>query len=159
MVPERYKDIDPEKTPEVFKKSVDKIKDSFGKGLFIFGGTGTGKTYALYALTVKFGMKIRNYSNILERVYNDLNNKYYYLKSISDDKYVVIDDIGTEKHTEYNQDILYTLINDVYMAKKRLFISTNLTPEEFEEKYGERIFSRLCEMCEFVEFTGPDKRI
>lgn len=70
-----------------------------------------------------------------------------------------IDDIGTEKHTEFNQDILYMIINEMNINKKRLFISTNLTPEQFEEKYGDRIFSRICEMCEFVELTGPDRRI
>jgi len=38
------------------------------------------------------------------------------------------------------------------------YISTNLSAQDIQTRYGNRVYSRLCEMCNRVEFTAPDSR-
>lgn len=38
-------------------------------------------------------------------------------------------------------------------------MTTNLNGQQLRDMYGERIYSRLCEMCMVVNFNGKDKRI
>jgi DNA replication protein DnaC len=80
------------------------------------------------------------------------------IKVILEKDAVFIDDLGAEKQSEWSQEMFYLVINESYENCKPLFISTNLTIEQLENQYGERIVSRLAEMCEFYEIIGEDKR-
>jgi DNA replication protein DnaC len=156
----RYDDVDIKK---IDKKIVDLIKKT-NKGIFIFGETGRGKTYSLYAIKKRFkelGMKaeIENWVELLL----DLREKTQWLrdeiKKIIEPEILMIDDLGSERQTEWSQEILYTIINMAYQKEKKVFIATNLSLEEFTARYGDRIFSRLMEMCEPYELKGKDRRI
>lgn len=148
---------------KVDKKIVDLLKKT-GKGIFLFGDTGRGKTYTLYAINKRFreiGMssKIENWVELLL----ELRERTQYLrdaiKELLDTNTLMIDDLGSERQTEWSQEILYTIINIAYEREKKLFIATNLSLEEFTLRYGDRIFSRLMEMCEPYELKGKDRRI
>lgn len=156
----KYSEADIKK---VDKKIVDLLKKT-GKGIFLFGDTGRGKTYTLYAINKRFreiGMssKIENWVELLL----ELRERTQYLrdaiKELLDTNTLMIDDLGSERQTEWSQEILYTIINIAYEREKKLFIATNLSLEEFTLRYGDRIFSRLMEMCEPYELKGKDRRI
>lgn len=147
----------------VDKKIVDLLKKS-GKGIFLFGDTGRGKTYTLYAINKRFreiGMqsKIENWVELLL----ELRERTQYLRDAINElvntNILMIDDLGSERQTEWSQEILYTIINIAYEREKKLFIATNLSLDEFTLRYGDRIFSRLMEMCEPYELKGKDRRI
>jgi DNA replication protein DnaC len=42
---------------------------------------------------------------------------------------------------------------------KRIVLTTNLQFKDFGNRYGDRILSRIAEMCVLVELKGEDKRL
>lgn len=156
----RYDEADIKK---VDKKIVDLLKKT-GKGIFLFGDTGRGKTYTLFAINKRFreiGMqsKVENWVELLL----ELRERTQYLRDAINEllstNILMIDDLGSERQTEWSQEILYTIINIAYEKEKKIFIATNLSLEKFTLVYGDRIFSRLMEMCEPYELKGKDRRI
>lgn len=148
-------------TPE--EKSISRIT-GFSKGIFLYGSTGVGKTHTLYAIKnrcvqLRLGAEVENWVELLMELRANLNYLLENVKKILDKDIVMIDDLGVEKQTEWSHEILYLIVNKAYERGKPLFISTNLSLDEFREKYGDRILSRLSEMCELVELTGEDRRI
>jgi DNA replication protein DnaC len=99
---------------------------------------------------------------------------------------LVIDELGKGRNTEWEQTVLDDLISRRYNANRITLCTTNFEPwtaseeraqssnpayhsrssrsmgdgarETLRDRIGERIFSRLCEMCEFVQVTGSDYR-
>lgn len=160
--PPRYENADIKNLPKGLQDAIESIKEKPGKGIFIYGNAGTGKTYAIYAMSMHYDIKVENWVEVLE----DIKTRMTYNQAVGDlidsitaEKKLAIDDVGAEKQTEYSQEKFYMIVNRMYNKMHRLFISTNLTLPEFQEKYGERLFSRVAEMCEIVELTGEDKRL
>jgi DNA replication protein DnaC len=87
--------------------------------------------------------------------------KQEYLDSLNNYPLLVLDDLSTERQTEYMLEIVYNVIDARYRAKLPLIITTNLTREELmnpaDIRY-KRIFSRLFEMCTPIEVEGHDRR-
>lgn len=157
----RYKNADITKCPENFIKAMQESQNTKNKGLFIFGDTGTGKTYNLYALRNKYNIPVYNWVEFMFGVkdcFSTGKSVNDYLSPFFEKDLISLDDVGAEKQSEYNQEMLYMIINRFYQGEKRLFIATNLSLKDFQEKYGDRIFSRISEMCTFVEIKGEDKR-
>lgn len=160
--PKRYEDADVQQLPKVIQEIIPTLKDNPGKGIFLYGGAGTGKTYALYALSMTHDIKVENWVEVLEEIKTRMAHGHAVgdlIDNITSEKKLAIDDVGAEKHTDYSQEKLYMIVNRMYNRMNRLFISTNLSLAEFQEKYGERLFSRIAEMCDIVELTGEDKRL
>ena len=73
----------------------------------------------------------------------------------------MIDDLSTERKTEYMQEIVFNVIDSRYRAKLPIIVTTNLTREELlnpADLTYQRIFSRLFEMCTPIEVSGKDRR-
>lgn len=70
-----------------------------------------------------------------------------------------LDDLGAEKASEWVKEQLYTVINERYNWMRPVMITTNLTIKEIADCYGDRMASRLVEMCEVEKFTGRDWRV
>jgi DNA replication protein DnaC len=71
-----------------------------------------------------------------------------------------LDDLGSENRTEWVLEQLYALINERYEAERSLVVTTNLTAEQLEEQIGERVVSRLVEMCgDPLPLYGDDRRL
>ena len=146
--------------PSGFRK-IKRLK----KGLFIKGITGSGKTHTLYAINsvlrtwgnstgvvnwVKFLWEIRG---------NNYKKATEIIKNLCSNDFIFIDDLGSEQPSERNVEALYFIVDEVYIHKKTIFITTNLTDEEFTEKYGNRLLSRIGERCLIIEMPNEDKRI
>lgn len=157
----KYKNAEFEKTSDDFQKMIEKCKNE-RKGIFIYGDTGTGKTYNLYALENKWRIKVYNWVEIMFEIKDKIAKGHsvldYVENLINCNTGICIDDIGAEKQTEYSQEIFYLIINKFYTREKLLFMVTNLSITEFQEKYGDRLFSRIVEMCNLLEIKGEDKR-
>jgi DNA replication protein DnaC len=67
-----------------------------------------------------------------------------------------LDDLGAHNYTEWVQTQLYSILN--YRMNNHLptFITSNLTLEQMAEKLGERIASRVVDLCavHFIESQG-----
>ena len=73
---------------------------------------------------------------------------------------LVLDDLGAE-YKDGKGNLLADLdeLIDVYVGRRaRLIITTNLTPEKFHKRYGERIASRLRENARWKSISATDMR-
>lgn len=142
-----------------------------GKGLYLWGGVGTGKTYCAYALykimkANGLRVKIGNSAMILNDIKDDFKysarDPYYSSKFdewIEYDGIMIIDDLGVEKPTEWVLETFYNLINTRYEHKLPTIFTTNYSVEEIEKRLGDRLASRLVEMCTIIRLEGNDRRI
>lgn len=135
----------------------------FTKGFLITGPTGVGKTYILHALAnhFRYSFNFENWVELLQEFKDRMESGYTRdaIQQLFDKNVLVLDDIGAEKVTEWSTERLYAIINKAYERNHIVLIATNLTPTELREKYGDRIFSRLNEMCTVVELEGKDRRM
>lgn len=158
-----------EDVQQVVRSNYNKEEKRVTRGVFFTGGTGVGKTYALYAIQKRTSelcgydatSGVENWVELLFEMKEKINSNQIrdFLSSVTSRNHIFLDDVGAEKQTEWSQEMLYLIVNRAYQANRSLFIATNLTIEEFTEKYGERITSRLVEMCEVLEIKGEDRRI
>lgn len=70
-----------------------------------------------------------------------------------------LDDIGTEKTTDWAQQTLYSIIDYRYREMLQTVITSNLSLNELSDKTGDRITSRIAEMCRVIELKGKDRRL
>ena len=80
---------------------------------------------------------------------------------------LVLDDLGAERATEWVEEMLHLLVNSRYNERRPTIITTNYPveapahakhAETLVERIGFRMYSRLREMCDFVELNGLDYR-
>ncbi|MFM8792946.1 MAG: ATP-binding protein [Solirubrobacterales bacterium] len=149
---------------------LDESLDS-GRGLWFFGNSGTGKTtlaMLVSKLTIETGRTAAIYSmpQLLSRIrqtFDSLPGEESYLDlfgQLTSVDLLLLDDLGSENRTEWVLEQLYALINERYEAERSLVVTTNLTAEKLEEQIGERVVSRLVEMCgDPLPLYGDDRRL
>ena len=71
---------------------------------------------------------------------------------------MVLDDLGGERQTEWVSDILFLILDYLYGQEKGLLVTSNFSLGGLEGRVGERICSRLEEMCFEVHFGEEDRR-
>lgn len=73
-------------------------------------------------------------------------------------RFLVLDDIGAERVTEWVSEQLFTLINHRHDQELDTLFTSNLSPEELAARIGERTVWRIMEMCEVQRLDGPNLR-
>ena len=84
-----------------------------------------------------------------------------YVDRLSVLDYLILDDMGMERHTEFSIAEFERMLDYRYENKKHTIISTNLTREELA-RVSPRLVSRMLDRqtCEWVDMTGaPDYRL
>ena len=147
------------------------------KGIYLAGRTGCGKTWALEIfayLARAHGFKYRLYGKdcglVMQAFRTDAITGAYMqtgdLTPYIDAKVLVLNDLGTEP-----SEVLY-MGNRVDVVRQVLeiradnparitFVTSNLPlhmDRELAERYGDRVASRLVQMCNYMEIKGEDKR-
>lgn len=147
----------------------------FQQGVLLFGGTGNGKTRRLQFMERHLsGMHMASAVDIIARLEKKDDVEYFRevtrtdigTLDITPRRYydLIIDDIGCEKTESVTfgnkRDIMERVITARYnvFPEYQTHFSTNLSEEMLLERYGQRVFSRLKEMCVFVKMTGIDRR-
>lgn len=136
-----------------------------GKGLLFFGTVGTGKTFIAACIAnalIDKGIPclVTNFARLVNTI-SATYEKQEYIDGLNRFTLLVIDDLASERNTEYMNEIVYNIIDSRYRAGLPLIITTNLTAEELKkpaEISKQRIYSRLLEMCLPVEVKGADRR-
>lgn len=71
---------------------------------------------------------------------------------------LVLDDLGTERMTDWAAERLFTVINRRQAERKRTVITTNLSLSELGARLDERVMSRVLEDADVVQLDGPNLR-
>ena len=140
-----------------------------GRGLWIFGDTGTGKTTLAMLISkaaLETGRSVAIYSlpKLLARIrrtYDSEPGGDSYLSlfdKLTSVDLLHIDDLGAEKRSDWVLEQLYALVNERYETERSVIITTNLGHEQLEEQIGSRTVSRLTEICDEVPLFGRDRR-
>jgi DNA replication protein DnaC len=140
-----------------------------GRGLWIFGDTGTGKTTLAMLISkaaLEAGRSVAIYSlpKLLARIRRTYDsepgsdNYLSFFDKLTSVDLLHIDDLGAEKRSDWVLEQLYALINERYETERSVVITTNLSHEQLEEQIGSRTVSRLTEICDEVPVFGDDRR-
>lgn len=137
-----------------------------GKGLMLYGTVGTGKTFIAACIAnalIDKGVPalVTNFARLTNTIGGMYEGKQQYIDGLSRFDLLVIDDLASERDTEYMNEIVFQIIDSRYRSGLPLIVTTNLTAEEIKhpaEVKRQRIFSRLLEMCIPVEVKGADRR-
>jgi DNA replication protein DnaC len=141
-----------------------------GRGLWLFGDTGTGKTTLAMLVSkaaTEMGHSVAIYSlpKLLARIrrtYDDEAGSDSYgafFERLTSVDLLHIDDFGAEKRSDWVLEQLYSLVNERYEDERSIMLTTNLTVDKLEDQIGARTVSRLTETCEQVPLFGADRRL
>jgi DNA replication protein DnaC len=72
---------------------------------------------------------------------------------------LIIDDLGTELINTFTNSQLYLIINERLLKQKSTIISTNLSLDNINSSYGERIYSRIIGNYAVRRIIGEDIRL
>ena len=148
-----------------YVENFDKMKEG-GKGLLLYGGVGTGKTYAAASIAnalIDKGISamVTNFARISNKLQERFEKKQAYLDNLNKFDLLVLDDLAAERSTEYMQEIVYNVIDARYRAGLPMIITTNLSLETIKNPPNptdNRIYDRILEKCFPVEVKGKSHR-
>lgn len=135
--------------------------------LLLQGGVGLGKTHLSLAIA---GKVIDKGFDVLygsaQSFFNKIERERFGKAQSADDTLalllsadlLVLDDLGSEFTTQFTVSVLYDILNTRLLAGKPTIISTNLNMEGIEQKYSERILSRIHGNYNRLQFVGKDMR-
>lgn len=138
-----------------------------GNGLLIIGEVGTGKSHlsaAVLRLMVERQMvslfaPVPSLLDDVRRSFNARDSADDPFAEVMSAPVVVLDDIGTEQVTPWVLERLFVLVNHRYNHLLTTIVTSNLEPDVLAARVGDRIVSRLAEMCTVVRLAGDDRRI
>jgi DNA replication protein DnaC len=140
-----------------YKMITDWLADNKGKGLFLYGNVGTGKTfitrYVIPGILLKYKRLVVSTFDVKE-----INADPDYVLS---KKIIALDDIGTEEvsiNFGEKRMVVPEILDEAEKYGKLLLITSNLGSKELVSKYGSRIFDRLIETTIGIEFQGKSFR-
>ena len=157
---------------------VDELDENLaaGKGMWLMGNTGTGKTtlgmlVAKAALAAGKSVAVYFTPKLLTQI------RQTYQATESEDAYeaffqrltsvdlLYIDDLGSERHTDWVVEQLYALVNERYENQRSMLVTSNAGQDveegrkQLEDQIGSRTVSRLIEICDDpLPLFGPDRR-
>jgi len=159
-----------------------------GKGLLLVGGIGTGKTHLAVGILKELisargsACLFCDYRELLKQIQNSYNDsvqatELQVLRPVFEAEVLVLDELGAVKPSEWVWDTVSLILNTRYNDNRTTIITTNfadepaasvtrsLSParaaareESLGDRIGERMRSRLHEMCRVVRMDGPDFR-
>lgn len=149
-----------------YVRAIDTNIDT-GRGLWIQGNVGTGKTTLAMLVSkaaLDAGRSVAIYSlprllNLLRESMESEGGLLDLLDRLTAVDLLHIDDLGAENRTDWVLEQLYSIVNSRYEAERPIVATTNLMPDELSERLGPRTVSRLVEICgDLIPLYGEDKR-
>lgn len=152
------------------KEYIDNF-DSTYSNLLLYGNAGVGKTFLANCIakelldrshTVIYLTAFQLFDILEKNKFNkdqeksEANEQFEY---ILDCDLLIIDDLGTELNNSFVTSQLYLCINERHLRKKSTIISTNLSWDNLNTNYSERIFSRIASNYRLLKIVGDDIRI
>lgn len=174
-VPHRYQQATAEH-PSVQKWADRAALDIRDAGFLVLTGSiGTGKTHQAYGALRRIAEAGPRRFEMLATTAPDMygllrpqgsdKGSEHELKRLCRIPLLLLDDLGTEKLSEWTEEATYRIVNYRYNESLPLLITTNLpvragesAAQDLVTRLGERLASRLSQTATVVKLTGPDRR-
>lgn len=153
---------------EVAKKYVDRFQDMYKKnqGLLLYGPVGTGKSFTAacignYLLNNAKPVIMTSFVKILQDIWEN-DREAEYITILNSASLLIIDDLGTERETDYALEKVYNIIDSRVRANKPMIITSNLELNdmmECEDIRKKRIYDRILECCYPMYVGGKSFRM
>src|SRR6266702_3857060 len=153
-------------------------------GLLLIGTIGVGKTHLAVGiineliLSKGIGCLFYDYRELLKEIQNSYNEsvratELEVLRPVFETEILVLDELGAVKPTEWVWDTVSLILNTRYNDNRTTIITTNFDnkpagalagprgaarEETLGDRVGERMRSRLNEMCRIIKMDGEDFR-
>lgn len=138
----------------------------------MYGESGCGKTATAYAISRLAEFAFYNVPALLYAMQEEIHLKERINRGVMDRvltgeselkdsklPMLILDDLGNEKATEWQQATIYHIINDCYVNKRPVIITSNYSLKELVDRVGEHTVSRIAEMCDIYHDKRTDHRI
>jgi DNA replication protein DnaC len=153
----------------VIRRYVHRVDENLdqGRGLWLFGDVGTGKTTLAMlasqaALSAGRSVVIHSLPRLLGLIRRAIETEpgmVGFLERLTAVDLLHLDDLGAENTTDWVLEQLYSIINTRYEDERAMIVTTNLPPEDLIDQLGERTVSRLVAICgDPLPLFGEDKR-
>lgn len=162
------KTSDNQKAYQLAERYVKNFADMYTKrqGILFWGPVGTGKSYTAACIANELmngfvPVIMTSFVKILQNIQGDKEEESEIIKRLDEAKLLIIDDLGTERNTDYALEKVYNIIDSRYRSGKPLVLTTNMTLKEMQENTDiryKRIYDRIFEMCFPVRVAGSSWR-
>lgn len=160
---------DNQKLYTIVKNYVDNFETFYksNRGLLFWGTVGTGKSYAAACianelLNQKIPVVMTSFVKVLQVIQDNTENETEFVNRLCAARLLIIDDLGTERNTDYALEKVYNVIDSRYRTGKPLILTTNLNLQDMQMTQDiryQRIYDRIFEMCHPVMVNGTSWRI
>ena len=135
------------------------------KWLFISGNCGTGKSFFAACICNRvidkeYSAKFTTIAAIARELLKTTDKEAIY-DELSGCDLLVLDDLTSERNTDYIREIIFNVIDARSRSEKPLIITSNITPTELSNPSDiatERIYSRIYENSIIYKLVGSDRR-
>ncbi|WP_029902214.1 hypothetical protein [Prevotella sp. 10(H)] len=140
-----------------YDKVADWLTDNKGKGIFLYGNCGRGKSILCrYVLPAILLGCCRRVASVYDTYGMNSNIDHVLSKHI-----ISLDDVGTEEVSNIygNKRLAFAEIMDAAEKYSKLMIvSTNLSVDDIRKRYGDRVLDRIKSTTVRVLFEGESLR-
>lgn len=153
---------------EMAKKYADRFQDMYKKnqGLLLYGPVGTGKSFTAacignYLLDNAKPVIMTSFVKILQDIWEN-DREAEYITILNSASLLIVDDLGTERETDYALEKVYNIIDSRVRANKPMIITSNLELNdmmECEDIRKKRIYDRILECCYPMYVGGKSFRM
>src|SRR5258708_25732167 len=148
-----------------YVRSLDANLDA-GRGLWLCGGSGTGKTalaMIVSRMALDAGRSVAIYSlprllSVIRESIDSDGGLLGFLDLLATVDLLHLDDLGAEYRTDWTIEQLYSIINMRYQDQRAVVVTSNPDPSQLADQLGDRTVSRLEGMCEALPFHAADAR-
>jgi len=134
-------------------------------GLMLTGETGVGKTRiaaaACWTRLEHFPCIYASVARAMAKLGGSFTDegRAEAVRMFSGNGAVVLDDLDKTRPTDFGLEQLFAAVDAREQAGAPLLVTTNLTPSEIGERYGEPLMSRLAGYCRAIRVEGDDWRV
>lgn len=144
--------------------------DTDGWGLVLTGPFGIGKT-GLAIAALRVAMEQKRLSGLFVKATDLLahvrdtygksseNTEEQVLASLRTVGFLVIDDMGTDKATDWSTSLLFQVLDSRHDENRKTLLTTNLNLRELETHLGKRTLERFREGGGVLPMAGPNLRL
>lgn len=135
-------------------------------GLIFVGPPGVGKTHlagAILQAAINKGIPsgLVTVPKLLEEVrqgYSQAGADKHLMEKARTKRFLVLDDLGVERPTDWVLEQLYLLVNERYERQLPTVATSNYNVKDLESRIGSRVVDRLLEMCQVYVLAGRSWR-